>query len=928
MATIGLFQSYAPPGAYTRTLLDRAAVNLLGGIRIPVLVGPTDGYKTVYDEELFRGSSATADNPVYNEDVSSQLTGSNRTFTVARFPVVDGLGSGTITNSPTDVQVTIDGDPAVVVQVTGLTGVIQLQSIPASDAVVKVSYFYKRTDTLITDEDASAQFGSTPVDNNVILTNFRPIVDGTNGGIPTVDPADVTVTVDGTEVTVTEVDGANGSITLEATPAVGSTVLVTYYFNMYRDTSDSLQNTGVRSVIRVGSAPGRLDFTEGVDYVIYDDEIHWGQVAKVAVGDTDVGTTPLDDAQVMVTLADDRVYFREPASGAVNSNNRTFVLEHVPVDGTGEGRVTNDPANILAYVGTDLATAKGAGAVSVAQVTGATKTVVLEDAPATGDTVYFTYYRNRLPDNVFTLTSTVKGGAGVGQYTISDEVNETDLAFVAEGSHTVADGDFGTEGITWPSAQADFLTSPSNAVSETVTLTFAADGRSYTVTSTNPSGSSGSGELDQTYIDAVTGLSFTVQEGSSVTYALSDTLEFVVTVGGAHTAGASSQRSIPGLRLVVLDLVGVVPGNTATVSTFNASGEEPSIGDFYYVSYEYAKTDYTTQVFANFADVIAEHGPLRIDNKLVLGAWLAFLNGAVAVGLKPIEKATGSDDGSSTDYVTAFTELETSFGAGFNADIITPLNTNPTVLTALRKHVDVQSTARFQNERTAIVGVASGTTEAQVIELAAGFKSRRFVVIYPDTAVILLQDSSGVTEVESILDGSFLAAAFAGLRASPQFDVAEPMTRKRIIGFQRLGRRLTEPVMNQVAQAGVTVLKEIGSELVVRHCLTTDMSSVLTREYNVTTANDLVQRLARQVLDPFIGRKFLRGTEADVETAVGSMLINLVNADIISEYASIRAEADRSDPTVLRLNFLYRPMFAINWIEVNIYLRSRLDQAA
>lgn len=928
MATIGLFQSYAPPGVYTRTLLDRAAVNLLGGIRIPVLVGPTDECKTVFDEELFRGSSATADNPVFNEDVSSQMDGTNRSFTVARFPIVSGIGTGTITNSPNDVQVTINGNPAVVVQVDGLTGEIQLQSIPRAEDVVKVSYFYKRTDTLITDEDVSAQFGSTPVDNNVLYTSNRPIVDGSNGGVPTTDPADVTVTVDGSAVTVTEVDGANGAITLETTPPIGSTVLVTYYFNMYRDTSDSLQNTGVKSMIRVGSAPGRLDFTEGVDYVIFNDEIHWGQVAKVAADETDVGTTPLDEAQVMVTLADDRVYFRAPASGSIDSNNRTYVLEHVPVDGTGEGRTTNNPALITAYVGTDLPTAKAAGAVSIAQVTGATKTVVLEDAPATGDQVYFTYYRNRLPDNTFTITSTVKGGAGVGKYTLSDSVNNTDLAFIEEGTHSINDGDFGTEGITWPNAQADFLSSPSNAVTETVTLTFGIDGRSYTVTSDNPEGSAGTGELDQTYIDAVTGLAFTVQEGSAVTYINGDTLEFVVTVGGEHTAGSASQRSIPGLRLVVLDLVGVVPGNSALVNTFNASGDEPSIGDFYYASYEFAKTDYTTQVFANFEDVLAEHGSLRVDNKLVLGAFLAFLNGAVAVGLKPIEKVTGGDDGTTADYIAAFTELETSFGAGFNADIITPLNTNPTVLAALRKHVDVQSTARFQNERTAIVGVASGTTAAQVLELAEGWKSRRFVVLYPDTVVILLQDASGVTEVESILDGSFLAAAFAGLRASPQYDVAEPMTRKRLTGFQRLGRRMTEPEMNQVAQGGVTVLTEVGTELVIRHCLTTDMSSVLTREYNVTTANDLVQRLARQVLDPFIGKKFLRGTEADVETAVGSMLINLVNADIISEYGSIRAQADRADPTVLKLNFLYRPIFAINWIEVNIFLRSRLDQAA
>lgn len=927
MATIGLFSSYTPPGVYTRTLLDRAAVNLLGGIRIPVLVGPTDEVKTVYDEELFRGSSATADNPVYNEDVSSQLDGTSRTFTVARFPIVDGLGSGTITNDPNNVEVTVDGTPVVVVQVTGLTGSIQLQAIPTEDAVVKVSYFFKRTDTLVEDEDVSDQFGVTPVESNVFKTIHRPIVDGSNGGVPTTTPTDVTVTVNGTAVTVESVDGSNGEVTLEAIPAVGSTVLVTYYWNQYRDTADSLQNIGVTRMLRVGTAPGRLDYTEGVDYVVYQDAIHWGQVASVAEDTTSVGTTPLDETQVMPTLADDRVYFR-PVSGTVDNNNRTFTLEHVPVDGTGSGKTTNDPSKITVYVGTTLPLAKAAGGVTVAQMTGSTKQVILEEAPPTGSYVYSTHWRNRLPDNTFTLTSTVKGGAGVGKYTIDDENNSSQLALVVEGSHSVNDGDFGTEGITWPNAQADFLTSPSNAVAETVTVTFGVDGRSYTVTSSHGSGSDGTGELDQTYIDDVTGLTFTVQEGTDVTYINGDYLRFVVTVPGEFTAGTDSQRAVPGMRLVVLDLVDVVPGNTCTIETFNASGEEPEIGDFYYASYEYAKTDYTTQVFANFEDVKAEHGELRADNKLVLGAYLALLNGAVAVGLKPIQKLSGADDGATTDYVAAFKELETSFGAGFRADIITPLNTNTTVHAALRKHVDEQSTARFQNERTGMVGVASGTTEAEVIEMAQGYRSRRFVVVYPEGAVILLQDASGVTEVESIVDGSFIAAAMAGLRASPQFDVAEPMTRKRLVGFQRLVRQMTEPEKNQVAQAGVTVLQEVGTELQIRHCLTTDMSSVLTREYNVTTANDLVQQLTRQVLDQFIGTKYLRGTESSVESAVGSMLRSLVSADIISEYTSIRAQADATDPTVMRVSFIYRPIFAINWIEVTVNLRSRLDQAA
>lgn len=920
-SSIGLYTSFTPPGVHTQTLLSKTSPSVLGGIRIPMLIGPADECVSVYNEEVFRGSSSAADNPVFGEDLSSQVTGSTAAFTTSKYPIVDGLGSGTVTTDPNAVTVTVNGLPVVVLSVAGSSGLVTLQSIPVPGDEVRIDYFYKRSDTLVENEVATPQFGSSPVSANVFQTLNFPLVNGTGGGIVTTSPADVTVTVDGVAATVTAVDGLNGLITLESTPGAAAVVLVTYYYNQYRDTSDSLRFTGIDSILRVGNSPDRTDYVLDVDYTLYNDEIHWGSVAKVETGTSSPGSTPLTTSQLSATLVDDRVYL-EQAAGTVDSANRTFTLDYPIVDGTGIGRISNSPAHLIAYVGTDPQDALTGGAVTVSRVTGSSKQIVLATAPAPSALVFVTYWRNRLSDLTFTVESLVQGGSGVGQYRITEGDSGAILPSIAEGSHTVADTDFGLEGVTHAAGTPQFLSSPGYAVAETVTLTFTS-ATAYTVSSSNPSGSAGTGVLDQTYEDAVTGLTFTILSPTLFAYAALDTVVFVCTVPGVFTAGATPVRAVPGVSLTLSTLTGVVPTNTATVSTFKAAGSEPGIGDYYYVTYEYSRTDYSAQLFTDFGQVQQVYGPLRVGNPLVLAGYLAFLQRPVAVGFKQVPRSTGSEDASAQSYTEALTELELPFGAGFTPDILVPMTTNSSVQASVARHCEIQSGPRFQNECTAVFGTASGTTPAQVKTLAESFQSRRVQILYPDTCILALEDLNGI-EFEVAVDGTYLAAAYAGLRCFPDYDVAEPMTRKKILGFKRLARRLTRPEQNSVMLSGVTVVRELASSFEIIMSLSTDMRDAMRRSPNITLANDLVQQLCRNALDQFIGQKFVASVLGDVEAAVGAVLSSLVRSAIISEYAQIQAVQDEFDPTILRLTFIYAPIFPLNWIEVTINLQSRI----
>ena len=126
---IGPFESFAFPGVYTQTLNEAPTVTAAGDIRVPAFIGVADEVTTVSNYEMIRGSSAFADNPIVREDVSSQLTGTNRSFQVTYYPIVRGDGNGTVTTNPNDVTVYINDDPVPVASVVGSTGMIYLVSI-------------------------------------------------------------------------------------------------------------------------------------------------------------------------------------------------------------------------------------------------------------------------------------------------------------------------------------------------------------------------------------------------------------------------------------------------------------------------------------------------------------------------------------------------------------------------------------------------------------------------------------------------------------------------------------------------------------------------------------------------------------------------------------------------------------------------------
>lgn len=444
----------------------------------------------------------------------------------------------------------------------------------------------------------------------------------------------------------------------------------------------------------------------------------------------------------------------------------------------------------------------------------------------------------------------------------------------------------------------------------------------FTVTSSNGAGSAGTGTPGQTYTDARTGLRFTILPALDGSYTSSGT--FTLNVSPTWQVNPSvPYLAVPGLELIVSNTVNVGVNDTAQLSTFNPSGVEPKNGDFYFISYRFLKQDYSTRIFRQFKTIEANYGTLSAENRVTLGAYLAIINGAVLVGVKQVLKVPNTNQASDQSFIDAIQALGTPLPGNIKPDILVPLATSTSVYTFLTQHCEVMSNIRNQSERMGFIGFASGTIPSSAQTIARSLQSQRMVAFYPDSVVITLSNELA-ENFEATVDGSFFAAAAAGAVCSPAIDVATPYTHRRIQGFTRIPRILDPVDLNQTAMAGITILEDLDPIVRIRQGLTTNMASVLTRLPTVTQIADYVSVNSRSVLDTFVGTKFLASRVNEVEVSMTSLFKQLIQQEIVAAFTGISAQVDAEDPTVLRAEAYYQPIFPLLYLVLTFNLRARI----
>jgi hypothetical protein len=1004
---IGPLESFVFPSVLTRTITEAPGASASGDLRYPAFIGVAAEEIRVSDFEIIRGSSAIADNLVLDEDVSSQFTGTNKNFTVANFPIVTGNGEGNVATMPTNVIVTINGEPVAVNSVNGLTGAVTLVTIPTVTDIVRANYYYKRRDTYIENEDLSTQATGT---NTIFKVKSRRIVKGDNGGISAVtNDINATVTilynpnvnvvgdefertvkvidakVNGVSSTIVQLDGASGTFKFGSAPAEGDVVTITYFTNTWENTYDILPASSVSRLVKVGLSSDTSDFSIGNDVVLSgSNRAHWGHSSQLSYGVTTAGSEFSIDDDIATGLRDNRIFGQisvpaVPAKTNTGDNitdvdgnvlnadgNRDFVLGSVPVDGTGTGTVTENPSDVIAFVGETWEIAKAAGAVAVTKITGKTITLgipaVLLPSQTNEKKVYVTYNENILLDDAWTLTVKVPGGVGVGKYVIGSRVSGNVLDVNLTSFNNVAP-------IYAGAGASDFQVSPLNGSVERVYVLFDGLGGFTVKSAIDPTlitdyadllalstsdanfGKTGSvtangantGRQGRTYIDPTTGFrvtfadagvnpiigdetDFTPASTDYLSYDCGNPLVSDATERLYITADSNFKRGVPGINLTVSSTDGVSADstdNTVILNTYNLSGNEPRVGDAYYVTFDRIKTDFSVKFLTEMRDVIRFFGPIEINNKLVIAANLAFQNGARAVALKQVPRASGDSDASVQAYIDGIDSFDEPLSNGSRPTFIQPMTTRSEIHNYLKTSNAIQSSIRFRNERTSIIGYAVGTRADEVISSVKGIKSEKITAVYPDAAVLGITDNFG-NEVEYLVDGSFIAAALSGLDVSPAYDIATPLTNKGIVGFKRIFRQLDNVTAAQVANAGCTVLQGRDANINVMMYLTTDMSNAVSRNPRITEVKHFIQQGVRGALSGYIGQKNLPRVIPQIEGTLGSYFKSLKQGELIVDYKNIKARVNPSDPSTVDVEVYYSPIFPLNWIVVTLNLRQSL----
>ena len=343
-----------------------------------------------------------------------------------------------------------------------------------------------------------------------------------------------------------------------------------------------------------------------------------------------------------------------------------------------------------------------------------------------------------------------------------------------------------------------------------------------------------------------------------------------------------------------------------TASVYYASIREPKVSTLYNSGVLY--TDIQA-VRNDFGDEIIN----GVLTAITTAAKLCFDNGAAGIVL--IQPTSGSQ-----------THLQDAIDAAKREDLdilVVPQACNTTLDNYVKAHVLTQSSPAVRHERVWFRsgdGMSDAVTTLQAA--AVGMHDERVTVMAPPSFVATFRDATVQADQDLLLPSSYLAAAYAGVCANPNYDAATPLTRKSLIGIKSLStHNYTVVDKDNLGGSGITVVELVNGEFRIRHAITTDTTNTSRITQSVVFIKDNIRKELRTLLDAtFIGTKADNSATSRITGVIEAFLRAKVRDEIITAFRNIKVQQSTSDPRTFNITFDIAPLYPVEYIDVVISL--------
>ncbi len=208
-------------------------------------------------------------------------------------------------------------------------------------------------------------------------------------------------------------------------------------------------------------------------------------------------------------------------------------------------------------------------------------------------------------------------------------------------------------------------------------------------------------------------------------------------------------------------------------------------------------------------------------------------------------------------------------------------------------------------------------TLAEIAGGVTGFQNRRLVMIQPESASVQLGG------METLVPGYYWGCGVAAMTG--QQNPSQPFTNLPMVGFVRpIGSNdlFSENAMATAAAGGIywIIQDAPGAPCVSRHQLTTDVSSLKTRELSILKSVDYVAKLLRSQVKRFIGRNNITRQLLEAVSLGMQGALSSVSGSVVAEASLDAITQDENNPDTIRAEVTIVPFYPANYIKITIFV--------